>query len=156
MKKLLFALLPILPVPAVAQAPKEYGFWKAADLQAYAAKLGPRATNAQKLATENLANPQGLTAVMVHREGDGEAEYHESFADWIVIEKGEGSIVLGGTMKDAKTTGQGEMRGPSIEGGKPMQVAPGDIINVPAKLAHQVMVPKGGQITYFCLKVPAK
>ena len=156
MKRLIgmaFAALAVLPL--VAQAPQGFKLWTASELKGYAAKLGPK-INAQKYATENLANLAGSNAMVIHRQGDGEAEVHDNFADLTIIESGEGILVIGGTPKDGKSTGPGEIRGSGIEGGQTYKVAPGDIFNVPVKTPHQMRVPKGGQVTYFVLKVAPK
>ncbi len=145
------ALLMILP--AVAQAPQGLKVWKASELKANGAKLK---VNEQGVGNETLANLSGNNVLLVHRTGTGEAEFHEGAADFTVIEAGEGTLVLGGSVKNGKTTAPGEIRGPSIEGGQSHPVVPGDIINIPAKTPHQMMVPKGGQITYIVLKVAAK
>jgi mannose-6-phosphate isomerase-like protein (cupin superfamily) len=62
-------------------------------------------------------------------------------------------MILGGTIKDGRTTGAGEIRGASIDAGQSYAVAPGDIINIPPKTPHQMTLPPGGQITYFVVKV---
>lgn len=127
--------------------------WKSGGLNGLAAALAPN-VNEQKLATQSLAN-FGPThnATMVYRSGDGEAEYHENAADFTVVVAGACSLVLGGTVKDARTTGPGEIRGSSIDGGQTYEIASGDILNIPAKTPHQVIVPAGGWIMYMVVKI---
>jgi mannose-6-phosphate isomerase-like protein (cupin superfamily) len=134
-------------------APQGIVVWKSGDLKGYAATLAPN-VNEQKLATQSLAN-FGPThnATMVYRAGDGEAEYHENAGDFTVVVAGACSLVLGGTVKDARTTGPGEIRGASIDGGQTYEMRPGDIINIPARTAHQVIVPAGGWIMYMVVKI---
>jgi mannose-6-phosphate isomerase-like protein (cupin superfamily) len=159
MKKLICApLLALAFIPLLAQiakTPEGIVFWKSADLKAYAGKLGPR-INQQKYATETLANLNGNNVLMVHRQGSGEAEFHDGAADFTVVIAGEANVVIGGTMRDGKTTGPGEIRGSAIDGGKTYQLEPGDIVNIPAKTPHQVIVAPGKQVTYFVLKVAEK
>jgi hypothetical protein len=153
--RLLLIALPILS--AVAQAPQGIASWKAADLRGYAATLAPKASGEQKLATQSLGNfGPSHNAVMVYRAANGEAEFHENAADFTIIEAGAADLILGGTVKDGHSTGAGEIRGPSIEGGKTYRVEPGDIINIPAKTPHQMTVPAGGSVTYMVVKVNAK
>ena len=147
------ASLLLLIVPVVAQAPKGIVVWKSADLKAYAATLKPK-VNEQKVASQALADFGAYNALIGHREGSGEAEWHDNAADFMVIQSGECTLILGGTIKDSHTTGAGEIRGTSIEGGQSYAVAPGDIVNIPAKTPHQMILPAGGQITYFVVKVP--
>jgi mannose-6-phosphate isomerase-like protein (cupin superfamily) len=92
----------------------------------------------------------------VHREAALDAELHENAADFVVVQSGGCTLILGGTLKDGHSTGAGEQKGSSIDGGQSYEIAPGDIINIPAKTPHQMIVPTGGQITYFLMKIPAK
>ena len=56
----------------------------------------------------------------------------------------------------AKSTGPGELRGTSIQGGVCKTLAAGDIVNIPAKTPHQTLVKAGQKITYFVVKVKAR
>ena len=56
-------------------------------------------------------------------------------------------------MVDPKTTAPNEKRAASIRGGVEKKVAPGDVITVPIKTPHQMMVAAGKQITYFVVKI---
>ncbi len=150
MKKMIGLLLLL---PLVGAEPAGYKYWSASDLKALTKTLAPK-VNAQKVALENLANFGPDHALMVHREGSGEAELHETEADVIVVVSGEATLIVGGTMPGSKTTAPGEMRGPSIDGGSVRQkIAPGDILHIQPKTAHQVLLEPGKQITYFTLKV---
>jgi mannose-6-phosphate isomerase-like protein (cupin superfamily) len=150
MKKLI-GLLMLLPL--VGAEPAGYKYWSAQDLKALAKTLAPK-VNAQKVALDNLANFGPDHALVVHREGSGQAELHETEADVIVVVSGEGTLIVGGTMPGSKTTAPGEVRGPSIDGGTVRQkIAPGDILHISPKTAHQVLLEPGKQITYFTLKV---
>lgn len=153
--RLILIALPILS--AVAQAPQGIGSWKAADLKGYAATLAPKASGAQKLATQSLGSfGPSHNAVMVYRAANGEAEFHENAADFTIVEAGSGVLILGGNIVGGHSTGAGEIRGTSIEGGKEYKVEPGDIVNVPAKTPHQMTVPAGGSVTYMVVKINAK
>jgi mannose-6-phosphate isomerase-like protein (cupin superfamily) len=148
MKKLI-GLMMLLPL--VGAEPAGYKYWSAADLKGFAKTMAPK-VNTQKVALETLGEFGPDRALMVHREGSGEAELHETEADVIVVESGAGTLIVGGTMPGAKTTAPGEQRAPAVEGGDRQKIAPGDILHVPPKIPHQVLV-DGGQITYFVLKV---
>ena len=50
----------------------------------------------------------------------------------------------------------GEMTGTSIEGGARHEVSAGDVIHIPANTPHRVLVPKGAEITYLRIAIPAK
>jgi mannose-6-phosphate isomerase-like protein (cupin superfamily) len=150
MKKLMGLLLLL---PLVGAEPAGYKYWSASDLKALSKTLAPK-VNAQKVANTNLADFGVDRVLVVHREGSGEAELHETEADVIMVVSGEGTMIVGGTMPGSKTTAAGEVRGPSIDGGTVRQkMAPGDILHIQAKTAHQVLLEPGKQITYFTLKV---
>ena len=138
-------------LPALAQAPAGIRIWKSADLKAYAASLAPR-VNAQKFASQPLADFGFYTAQVAHREGSGEAEYHENAADVMVVQTGECTLILGGTIKDSHPSGAGEIRGTAIDGGQSYSMGPGDMVHVPAKTPHQMVLAAGGQITYVVVK----
>ena len=53
----------------------------------------------------------------------------------------------------AKSTGPGEIKGPSIKGGTRKNVAPGDVVHIPAKMPHQFFLEPGHEITYLAVKV---
>jgi len=139
---------------ATAQAPKGFDRWKSADLRAFERSLSPK-INAQKVAVQDLANWGNHTALMAHREGDGEAELHETQNDLTVIESGEATLVVGGIIVNPRTTAPHEVRGPSIEGGERIAVSPGDVFHIPIKTPHQMLVAKGHQVTYFVVKIDA-
>jgi mannose-6-phosphate isomerase-like protein (cupin superfamily) len=149
MKSKLIGLLVVLPL--IATEPAGYKYWSAAQLKSMAKPLSNQ-TDA-KTSLENLGDFGADRAVAVHREGSGVAELHETEADLMVILSGSGELIVGGTMPGAKTTALGEVRGPSIDGGVRQKLSPGDIVHVPPKTPHQVLLEPGTQMTYFVLKV---
>ncbi len=64
--------------------------------------------------------------------------------------------MVGGKVIGGKSTGPGELRGTSIQGGVSKKLAAGDIVNIPVKTPHQTLVKAGQKITYFVVKVKAK
>ncbi len=91
-----------------------------------------------------------------HRDKDGLVEVHDKFVDLMVIQSGEATLVVGGTVVEPATTEPGEIRGKSIQGGITRKLQPGDVIRIPAKTPHQFFIPAGGQITYVLVKVAAE
>lgn len=151
MKRLLGLLL-LLPVLMLTGAePAGYKYWSAAELKSMSRPLSHR-SNAQT-SNEDLANWGADRALMVHRSGTGSAELHQHDSDLIIVISGAGTLVVGGKMESGKTTAPGEVRGPSIQGGEKQQIAAGDIMHIPPKTPHQVVLAPGTQITYYTLKV---
>jgi mannose-6-phosphate isomerase-like protein (cupin superfamily) len=134
---ILLALL--LTMAVFAADPEGFAMYKASDItaRAKAAKLDEYKAGADRVATWGN---HGL--LIVRREGDGAVETHETQADVITVVSGEGTLVVGGTMVDGKTTAPHEIRGKSINGGVRHPMAVGDVFHIPAKIPHQMLVPK--------------
>ena len=141
-----------LSVTMLQAAPSGVHVWKASELAAKGQALSQK-LSAQKVASEALATEGNRAFQVSHREGSGLAEWHEKQADVFFVVSGEAAIVVGGTIVDAKTSGPGEMRGPSIRDGVTMKLGPGDVVHIPAKTAHQLQLEPGRQVTYFVTKV---
>ncbi len=149
----IFAIVFCIAAAALpAEAPKGFAHWTGAELQAFQQKLGPK-MSAQKIATQGLGGYGNHSLLVAHREGDGEAELHETQNDVMVVESGEATLIVGGTVVNPRTTAAHEVRGPSIRGGERVALAAGDVVHIPVKVAHQMLVRNGAQITYFVVKI---
>ena len=152
MKKTALAVLMTAVVPLMAAEPTGVVVWSGSELQGYGKKLAPK-MNAGKVASERLATFPNHFAMIAHREGDGEAERHEKQADLFVVASGAATLIYGGEVVSPKTTAPDEVRGPSIKGGERKALAAGDVVHIPAKIPHQLLVPAGREFTYFVMKV---
>ena len=86
------------------------------------------------------------------RDAPGLAEMHEGDSDvWYVL-AGGGTLVTGGTLVDAKVTGSGEQRAPSIRGGTEHAVAAGDLVTIRPGVPHWIKA-VDGRIRYLTVKV---
>jgi mannose-6-phosphate isomerase-like protein (cupin superfamily) len=146
-------IIPLLfPAFLFAAEPAGFVYWSADELKGFEQKLRPK-MNAGKLASQPLASWGNHTAQVSHREADGEAEIHGTMADLFVVQSGEATLVVGGNVVGAKTTAPNEIRGPRIAGGSKRKLVAGDIVHIPVKSPHQLLVEKGRQFTYFVIKV---
>ena len=152
LKKTVLAVLMSAAVPLMAAEPNGVIVWSGSELKGYGKKLAPKMT-AGKIATERLAAFPNHFAMIAHREADGQAELHEKQADLFVVASGEATLVYGGEVLSPKTTEPNEVRGPSIKGGEKKALAAGDVVHIPARIPHQLLVPAGKEFTYFVLKV---
>jgi mannose-6-phosphate isomerase-like protein (cupin superfamily) len=150
MKTKLMFLICVLPV--MGAEPAGYKYWSAAELKGFSKKLAPK-IDAQKFASERLTDYGNHYTMVAHREGSGLAEFHESEADLFVVSSGTATLVVGGKISNGKTTAPGEIRGPSIDGGAKQKVSAGDVVHIPTKTPHQLLLEPGTQFTYFVLKV---
>jgi len=129
--------------------------WTAVQLKDYHKSLATKVSS-EKVATENLAKYDNHLTMIAHRQGDGVAEYHAKQADLFVVQSGTATLVTGGEVVEGKTTAPDEIRGKSIKGGTNRVLHQGDVVHIPAKTPHQLLVKNGTKFTYFVLKVDTK
>ena len=130
----------LIATPALFAAdPEGFAMYKASEINAHAkaTKLDEHKAGVDRIGTWGN---HGL--MIVRREGDGAVETHETQVDVITVISGEGTLLIGGTMVDGKTTAPNEIRGTSINGGVRKPMAVGDVFHIPAKIPHQMLVPK--------------
>ena len=90
------------------------------------------------------------------RHADGVPEQHDNIVDVVIVQSGEGALLLGGKMVNPKAgSGAGEYLGTGIDGAEQRPLGPGDIVHIPPKIPHSFLVPKGKHITYVLVKFPA-
>lgn len=130
--------------------PDGFHVWTSAELKAYSKSLSPK-VDAKKLASQPLLTHGNYVFQIAHREGSGEAEWHEKHADIFFVQTGSATLVYGGEVVDGKSTAPNEIRGPSIKGGMEKKIAAGDVVTIPPKTAHLLKVEK--EFTYFVVKV---
>ncbi len=87
-----------------------------------------------------------------HRDKPGEVEIHTKDTDIFYILEGSATLATGGTMMGGKETAPGEVRGPSMTGGEVRHVTKGDVIIIPANVAHCYTAVEQ-PTTYFGVKV---
>ena len=100
-------LIILVALPLWAADPAGFAMWSSADIQAKAkaAKL-----DEHKAGLDRAANWGNHGLLIVRREGDGEAEIHETQVDVITVVSGEGTLVVGGTAVDPHPTTANEVR----------------------------------------------
>jgi mannose-6-phosphate isomerase-like protein (cupin superfamily) len=133
--------------------PPHADHWSPAILLERAAYLRKLAKFGEGEASETLKEYPRHATMLSFRARDGEAELHENFADLFHVLSGQATLVTGGTVVGAKTTGPGEVRGTSIEGGRRQELRAGDLVHVPAGVPHQMLVPGEKSFTAFVVKI---
>jgi len=121
-----------------------------------AQQLEAKAEGAEGAASAKLDEyPNHYTMISI-RHKDGGAEIHENFADFFYVLQGKATLLTGVTVVGGKTVSPGEIRGAAIENGIQTAIGQGDVVHIPASLPHQLLVPKGGTLIYFVIKVKEK
>jgi mannose-6-phosphate isomerase-like protein (cupin superfamily) len=157
MKMLL--VLCLLAVPLMVAVPEETapdGFlrWTSASLAPMVQALATKAaSDPHHSATQRLGDFTNEYFLLAHREADGQAEWHENEVDVFLVQSGSATLIVGGTMPNAETSAPHEKRGAAIQGGVRQKLSPGDIVRIPARTAHQLMLDGTHEFTYFVVKV---
>lgn len=145
-------LLAAASAALVAAEPPGFVVWSAGELKSYSKTLAQK-LSPQKVATQQLGQFGNHSAMIAHREGDGEAEVHEGMVDVFVVQTGSATLVVGGEVVGGRATGPGEIRGTSIQGGARRELGPGDVVHIPNNTPHQLLVKPGEKFTYMIVKV---
>ena len=143
----------LLTVPVTAADPPGFVMWKASDLKGHDAALATHVGDDHS-SRETLADFQSHRFRMLYRDADGNPEQHDAIIDIVLVQSGEGMLVLGGTMVGRRTTGPGESVGTRLDGGERHPLGAGDIVHIPAGIPHSFLVPRGKHFTYVLLKIP--
>ena len=152
-------LLCLLAAPLAVAVPQETapeGFvrWTSASFAPMAQALGVKAaSDPHHAATQRLGDFANEYFLLAHREADGQAEWHENEVDVFLVQSGSATLIVGGTIADAEATAPHEKRGATIQGGVRQKLSAGDIVRIPARMAHQLLVENGQEFTYFVVKV---
>jgi uncharacterized RmlC-like cupin family protein len=147
----LSAMILLLAMALVAADPEGFAMYSSADLKGRVDAAKP---DDHKVRMNRVGSWGNHSMLAIRRDGDGEAEVHDNQVDVVFVKSGEGTLILGGTVVEPRTTGPGEIRGKSITGGVSKKMAAGDVIHIPAKIPHQMLVPK--TLTFEVVKVDTK
>ena len=112
--KLFFVLLSSLFVtPIFAQTKTDVVYWPASTLGGYSATLkGRQIEKKTTSASEILSDLGNHKFEILRRDGSGAGELHQNWTDVFIVQGGEATILYGGSIEEAKDTGNGEIRGP--------------------------------------------
>ncbi len=91
--------------------------------------------------------------MLSNRQADGIVEWHETQADVFFVQSGSATLLVGGTMVGGNIVEPHEKRNGTIQGGTRVRLSAGDIVRIPAKVPHQVLLDGAKQFTYFVVKV---
>lgn len=141
---------------AVAAGGQQADHYTPDQLLQQAAPLQQKAAAGNGAASETLQKYGVDFTMLSFRSKDGSPELHEKFADIFVVVDGSATLLSGGELENSTSTAPGEMHGTSILHAATTSLAKGDIVHIPANTPHQLLIPKGGTLTYFVVKVKEK
>jgi mannose-6-phosphate isomerase-like protein (cupin superfamily) len=149
------SLLTVLVAPAFGADTPGLAIWRSSELKQREAVLS-KTVGPDHSARETLADYGDHRFRLLYRDADGVPEQHDNVVDVVIVQSGEGTLLVGGRMINLRaSSGVGEYLGSGIEGGERHSLVPGDVVHIPAKAPHCFLVPTGGHITYVLVKFPS-
>ena len=147
-------LMTVLLVAAQESAPSGFEQWTGTFLKQTSSSLSAEAsTDPHHFAVRQLSDYGNESFLLVHREADGQVEWHETQADVFLVQSGAATLVVGGTMVNGETVGPHEKRNGTIQGGVRRKISAGDIVRIPARVPHQLLLDGAHEFNYFVIKV---
>lgn len=104
-------------------------------------------------AGETLEKYTNDFTMLTVRTKSGGAEMHAEYADIFFVVEGDATLLTGGTVENAKSTGPGEVRGSAVKDGVAHKLGKGDVIHISPNTPHQLLIADGHSFTYFVVKV---
>jgi mannose-6-phosphate isomerase-like protein (cupin superfamily) len=156
MSKMWMAALLALPLlwAAPDDVPAGFGHWSRETIEQVEVKLDAGAsTDPHHVAVQQLADYPNEAVMLVRRKADGQVEWHETQVDVIMVQSGSATLVVGGTMVNGETVAPHEKRNGTIEGGARVKLAAGDIVRIPPRTPHQLVLDGAKEFDYTVVKV---
>jgi mannose-6-phosphate isomerase-like protein (cupin superfamily) len=147
-------ILMVLMASAQDSLPEGFELWTAASLTQMENTLkSEAASNPHHISVKRLADFPNDTFMLSRREADGVVEWHETQADVFFVQSGTATLVVGGKMVGGDMVEPHEKRNGTIEGGVRKQLSAGDIVRIPARVPHQILLDGSKGFTYFVIKL---
>jgi uncharacterized RmlC-like cupin family protein len=91
--------------------------------------------------------------IVLSRSTTGPAELHDDWTDVIFVRSGSANLRTGLTLVERKPADKGEWRGTAISDARDEAAHAGDVLIIPAGIAHQWQPEQGSPFSYVILKV---
>src|SRR6202022_299269 len=144
----------LLPVTAQETLPSGFELWTAASLKQIGGELSTEAAKSPPhVGLRRLADFPNDLFLFSRREADGQPEWHETQADVFAVESGSATLIVGGTMVGAELVEPHEKRNGTIQGGSRRKLSVGDIVRIPPKTPHQILLDGSHEFIYFVIKI---
>jgi mannose-6-phosphate isomerase-like protein (cupin superfamily) len=146
----------------VEPRPDEYLLWDAEAVAEKRVELAQRLDDGEGIWGTGFAFDRVLEAAghrphsisIVHREGYTQPEIHEEKWDVYVVLEGTGTVLVGGERSNWHDDGRpmSEQR-PGLSGAQAFEVTEGDVVHVPARVWHQLLLEDGHAMTYMLINI---
>jgi mannose-6-phosphate isomerase-like protein (cupin superfamily) len=147
-------VISVLVVRAQESGPPGFEQWTPASLKQLTSSLSAEAAgDPHHFAVRQLSDYSNESFLLVHREADGQVEWHETQIDVFFVQSGSATLLIGGTLLNGETVGPHEKRNGTIQGGVRRKISAGDVIRIPARLPHQVLLDGAHDFDYVVVKV---
>jgi len=146
--------IPLLLMAAEEVAPPGFQQWSPASLKPYAQKMhDDAAADPHHFAVQQIADFPNDSFLVVHREADGPPEWHETQADVIFVQSGSATLIVGGMLVNGETVAPNEKRNGTIQGGVSKKLSSGDVVRIPPRVPHQLLLEGAHEFNYFVVKI---
>ena len=133
---------------ALAQEPTVEHFSQS-DLLNRAQQLEQQAVATGSASAKISEYPNHFTMIALRKKNGG-AEVHEKYADIFFVVQGRATLVTGGAVVDPQTASPGEIRGTLVKDGASITLKEGDVVHIPAKVPHQILLAGHKSFVLFC------
>jgi len=144
----------LVMVSAEEKVPEGFQHWTGASLKELEQTLKSEAdASAHHMSVRALGDFPQDKFMLSRRQTDGMPEWHENQADVFFVQSGSATLVVGGTLVGAENTEPHEKRNGTIQGGVRQKLSAGDVVRIPPKVPHQILLEGSPEFTYFVVKV---
>ena len=144
----------LVMVSAEEKVPEGFQHWTGASLKDLEQTLKSEAdASAHHMSVRALGDFPQDKFMLSRRQTDGMPEWHENQADVFLVQSGSATLVVGGTLVGAESTEPHEKRNGTIQGGVRQKLSAGDVVRIPPKVPHQILLDGSPEFTYFVVKV---
>ena len=145
----------------VEPRPEEHLHWDAAAYAAKRAQLEQRLADGggiwgtgfvfDRVIDDAPYRPHSMSIIL--REGYTQPEIHQLKWDIYVVIEGSGTVLMGGLRTGWVDGRPAEEQRPSLDGAEAFPVTKGDIVHVPARVWHQLVLEEGQSMLYALINI---
>src|SRR5260370_5712657 len=142
--------IPLLVVKSEEPVPTGFEHWTPTALQRATQALAADAgTDPHHFAVKQLSDFPNEAFLLVHREADGQVEWHETQGDVFFVQSGSATLIVGGTYLNEETVAPHEKRNGSIQCGARPQGSARNVVWISARVPPQLHIHVVTQITFI-------